>query len=110
MRENNSAWCFDREDENGEPYDFTVYGSSENMPHRRLDLSFIPCTPKIGTSREHPGEECLIPNSRGYEAKLNEAIEYIGSPNLYILTNRQHLQSTSFESGSVDETLSLYNQ
>jgi hypothetical protein len=51
MRENNSAWCFDQYRENGEPIDFTIYGSSENMPHRRLDLSFIPCTPKIGTAR-----------------------------------------------------------
>jgi hypothetical protein len=99
MRANNSAWCFDHEDENGDPYDFTVYGSSENMPHRRLDLSFIPCTPKIGTPEQHPEEKCLISDSSEYEAKLNEAIEYIGSPNLYILTNRQHLQSTQFKSG-----------
>jgi hypothetical protein len=91
MQDNNSAWCFDTEDENGEPYDFTIYGSSENMPHRRLDLSFIPCNPKIGTKRQFPKEKCLIDNDRGYDAKLTKATDYIGSPNIYVLINRQHL-------------------
>ena len=112
MQENESAWCFDHADSEGVPHDLKIYGSNENMPHRRLDLSFIPCKPTVGSERNFPDAKCRIDNDNdsSYNKKLDEIIEYIGSPNLYMLMNRQSLQSGNFEIGVVQKQLALYNQ
>ena len=83
-----AAWCFDKEDRSGNKYDLSVYGSSENEPFRKLDLSFRPCKPEVvGT----PGvEHCLIPDDRpeSYEAKVYEAKVALGNPSIQLIFNR----------------------
>jgi hypothetical protein len=59
--------------------DLSVWGASELEPHRRLDLSFIPCKPERN-------EKCKIPegsssqtwDSKTYALKLEEIKEYLG--------------------------------
>ena len=69
MKSNNAAWCFDQKDENGNFIDLSVYGASELEPHRRVDLSFIPCKPVISINSN---DVCSIPDNRSesYAAKL----------------------------------------
>jgi hypothetical protein len=44
----NMAKCVNKKDPDGNPYDLSVYGKSENENHRRLDIQFQPCTPSVG--------------------------------------------------------------
>ena len=63
-------------------------------PHRRLDLSFIPCKPSIVDEFNMNESNCTIANNstESYNDKLDEIKEYIGKgPNLNILVNRQGL-------------------
>ena len=63
-------------------------------PHRRLDLSFIPCKPSIVDEFNMNESNCTITNNstESYSDKLDEIKEYIGKgPNLNILVNRQSL-------------------
>jgi hypothetical protein len=57
MRDNGSSWCFDTKDADGNDIDLTVYGSGETEPHRRLDLSFMPCVPVVS---DDPLTECRV--------------------------------------------------
>ena len=59
MKTNNSAWCFNTKNENDESIDLSVYGAGETEPHRRLDLSFIPCKPSI-RGADTLNKNCLI--------------------------------------------------
>ena len=69
IKSEKTALCLGQYDAEGNPIDFTIYGSTEAMPHRRLDISFMPCTPVV--SRD-PNVKCRIPdNSAGaYARKL----------------------------------------
>jgi hypothetical protein len=89
----NSYWCFDKKDAEGNDVDFQIYGSSENLPHRRFDLSYIPCRPVIGSESEFPDANCRIDDNskESFDQKLDKIVEYIGQPNLYVLMNRQSL-------------------
>ena len=42
-----TAWCVNGKDEDGVPHDLNIWGASETMPHRRLDIQLKPCTPDI---------------------------------------------------------------
>ena len=39
--------CIDTLDVNDQPVDLRIWGKSEVEPHRRLDISFMPCTPVV---------------------------------------------------------------
>ena len=95
MKTTNTAWCFDTTDKiNDKPHDLSVYGQSETEPHRRLDLSFIPCKPTLKVrGQNQDGVNCLIDawTERAFSDKLAAAKAYIGYPNINVLTNRQSL-------------------
>jgi hypothetical protein len=57
MRTNNQTWCFDTIDSQGNDIDLRIYGSGETEPHRRLDLSFMPCEPVVS---EDPDVQCRV--------------------------------------------------
>jgi hypothetical protein len=52
MRTNGSSWCFDTKDNDGNAIDLRIYGSGETVPHRRLDLSFMPCAPVLSKDED----------------------------------------------------------
>ena len=43
--------CINPLDSDGNPIDLRIWGKSEVEPHRRLDLSFMPCTPQSDDRR-----------------------------------------------------------
>ena len=71
MKTHNTSMCINRVDENGEKLDLRIWGKSEVEPHRRLDLSFKPCTPVVTDDTSVP---CNVPDDlpETYENKLFE--------------------------------------
>jgi hypothetical protein len=57
MKANNQTWCFVNEDADGNKIDISIYGASETAPHRRLNLSFMPCDPVVS---DDPDLQCRI--------------------------------------------------
>jgi hypothetical protein len=49
-------YCLDRTDSD---VSWNIYGSSEMEKHRRLDLLFLPCTPKLKTE-ENKDDPCTL--------------------------------------------------
>lgn len=43
--EGRTLMCIKPTNDEGQPMDLKIWGKSELEPHRRLDLSFMPCTP-----------------------------------------------------------------
>jgi hypothetical protein len=71
-----------KEDNFGNKYDMSVYGSSENEPYRKLDLSFRPC--KTVVEGTQGAEYCIIPDDSpaSIEAKVYEAKVALGNPSI----------------------------
>jgi hypothetical protein len=79
LKEKKTLMCIETQDEEGQPIDLRIWGSSENEPHRRLDLSFMPCTPVVDRD---PNVECRISENTqsAYRQKLNEIKLRIRAP------------------------------
>ena len=45
IKDNESAFCLDEYDGQGNKNDFRIWGETEAMPHHRLDINFRPCIP-----------------------------------------------------------------
>jgi hypothetical protein len=60
-------YCLDR----NSTVDWSIFGSSEKQMHRRLDILFLPCTPKL-KSIDNPDEKCTVDrlDKEGYAKKL----------------------------------------
>jgi hypothetical protein len=59
--------------------DLSVWGASELEPHRRIDLSFIPCKPDRNVKCKIPeGSLSQTWDSESFAKKLEEIKEYIG--------------------------------
>jgi hypothetical protein len=71
MSTNGQALCLEREDEFGNPYDFRIWGASETTPHRRLDISFMPCTPVV-TSNSRTACSIRDNSEAAYANKLRQ--------------------------------------
>ena len=65
MKTSNETWCI----ESDSSTDMKIWGMSETEPHKRLDISFRPCTPVV--SRDI-SIKCAIPNDSpaSYKSKL----------------------------------------
>jgi hypothetical protein len=71
MSTNGKSLCLEREDEFGNPYDFRIWGASETTPHRRLDISFMPCTPVV-TSNSSTACSIRENSETAYSTKLRQ--------------------------------------
>jgi hypothetical protein len=55
----NVMYCLDATDTEGNVIDLNISGSNELVAHRRMQLNYLPCTPKLkGTNRG----ECEVNN------------------------------------------------
>ena len=70
---------------------------TEDDPHRRIDFLYRPCIP-VQKSEALPEDKCLMDDydvtddeqkNQAYKKKLQENIDYIGSPKLQILVNQE---------------------
>ena len=81
----------DETDVSGRPIRKGLFGSTEAQAHRRIDFVFRPCIPKhkMGHMYSPKDTECLadLNNPRSVEARLKASLEYVGEPDLVILSN-----------------------
>ena len=68
LKASNQVKCLDDKDVNGVEVDYNIYGDDENQPHRRLDVTFAPCTKRTKENR------CVM--------NLATSIRYIGAPDI----------------------------
>jgi len=71
LKNEESMYCINQEDANGDPIDLNIWGKNEVEHHRRLDISFMPCKPVFTTDESIP---CRISENtaEAYIAKLLE--------------------------------------
>ena len=70
MKNSQNSFCLSSHDEEGNKIDFDIYGNDELQPHRRIDLSFMPCTPVVTND---PNVNCSIAtnSTAAYNTKLD---------------------------------------
>jgi hypothetical protein len=75
-------------DEHGEAVDLHVSGDSEAVPHRRLEINFVPCHPKRLTG-SNQDEDCVVDFSdpKNLEKKLEEDKKYVGGSEFMLMVN-----------------------
>jgi len=88
----------DRKDKNGKWHNLDIYGEYETQAHRRLELTFKPCTPNDTSDPSNPqnikDNPCGSVNwkdKKATEKKKQEAIAKLGvyfSPDIQIMTNQ----------------------
>jgi len=44
----------DRKDKNGKAHNLSIFGENETQKHRRLELTFKPCTPNDSSNPKNP--------------------------------------------------------
>ncbi len=64
----------------------TIWGATEAMPHRRLDVQLNPCDPS---------------KNRNCEDKKNNTIDYVGTPDLLMWINRQRFQPNMYNNMTI---------
>jgi hypothetical protein len=105
----------DSEDEEGKPVDLRIYGPGDDSPHRRIDISFSPCTheqenpslksetaklkktykldkkgkPTTKFDWEIVGERCAVDleDPEAVKARKQELFDYLGFSRLMVLSN-----------------------
>jgi hypothetical protein len=84
--------CINPLNSDNEPVDLRIWGKSEVEPHRRFDLSFMPCTPVVSDSES---TDCRVPEhtTEAYAQKLLEIKSKISSPDFQMLVNRERLEA-----------------
>jgi hypothetical protein len=71
IKGNGSMHCLTGNDEHGKEVDLHVSGDSDTVPHKRLEINFVPCSPKRLTS-SNQDEKCVVDFSdpKNLERKL----------------------------------------
>jgi hypothetical protein len=46
LKQNRTMWCLNDKDIEGKPLNTSLYGKTDIVPHRRLDIIFTPCVPE----------------------------------------------------------------
>ena len=78
--------CLNAYDKNNLPVNTNLYGADENYPHRRIEIMYRPCKPRIWDN-EHSylvEDECFISDDDQATKldKLRLIKEWIGQPDL----------------------------
>jgi hypothetical protein len=88
IKGNGSMHCLTGYDEDGNWVDLHVSGDSETVPHRRLEINFMPCHPKRLT-KENKDENCVVDFSdpANLQKKLQEDKNYVGGSDFMLMVN-----------------------
>jgi hypothetical protein len=87
-----------------------IKGEAENMPHRRLEFSYRPCTPVDTTDTSVNCHADITNNPNAYEEKLQEIKDWIGNPNMLIIYNHKKVMKQKFGKERVVLESRLMNQ
>jgi hypothetical protein len=106
--------CMNDTDDKGNAVNQRLYSPDENTNHRRVELIFKPCVPKVMTSDKNDTDynsECLVRNSTrlAYSEKLNEVVDYLGTPELIFVYNHEKLDLKKFWSESIFHDVNIMN-
>jgi len=118
----------DRKDKNGNDHNLKIFGENETQAHRRLELTFKPCTPNDTSDpnnkaniKDNPCGSVDWNDKKATEKKKQEALDKLGayfSPDIQIMTNQKRknrapynlFDSKSRDSGGILRYSQLQNK
>ena len=94
LKKKNVMQCINSEDSQNKPLPTKLWGPDENSNHRNFDIVFKPCDPiEMTDENKHLIDKQCITNftdtngTHSIAAKLKNAIEYVKTPELLMITN-----------------------
>ena len=103
MFSNGGMLCLSQLDWKGE--NLKLFGKSDLMAHRRIDLNLVACNPlQITEQNKHLNStECLVDltNKTAIEEKRQKTIKYLAQPHVTMIYNTERINIMDFEEKTV---------
>jgi hypothetical protein len=100
-------------DWNGKPLE--LYGETDVVAHRRIDINYLPCEPKqITEANKHLQKtECLVDlkDKKALKRRLKKTKKYLRQPHMVVITNTERIDVTKYdEKIIIKESIVLHKQ